>query len=256
MRRSTVAALLSLLAGCAGRQAAPAPAAVAPRAASEQDAIRKVVEEVVAFSAAGRLDSDEARQLLTGEALARWKTRTLGPIAGRASKITLVRNDFAVARVTASAGSEKKDFYFYATRSSAWKVSAMRTLAVGMAYEAREQLRAQQNIPDREARLKNLDLTLSTDEQLGTWFSDHHSDLDAIVKTEDEAKRAELCRSLGISTVRFESGRSVTFTIGGILDNSVGFLYLVAPEAPPQIDPGEYIWVEQIAVDWYLFRTT
>jgi len=97
---------------------------------------------------------------------------------------------------------------------------------------------------------------LSTDEQLGTWFSDHHSDLDAIVKTEDEAKRAELCRSLGISTVRFESGRSVTFTIGGILDNSVGFLYLVAPEAPPQIDPGEYIWVEQIAVDWYLFRTT
>ena len=48
----------------------------------------------------------------------------------------------------------------------------------------------------------------------------------------------------------------MTFTIGGILDNSVGFLYLVAPEAPPQIDPGEYIWVEQIAVDWYLFRTT
>jgi hypothetical protein len=194
--------------------------------------------------------------LLTGEALASWNTPTLGRISGKASKIILVSDSFAVARVTASAGKEKKDFYFYATKTPTWKVSAMRTLMVGLAYSVREQLRARQDAPNREADLRNLDLTLSTDDQLKAWFLGHRDTLSTIMKTTEEAKRAELCRSLGISAVRNESGGSVVFTVGGILDNEVGFLYLAAPASPPEIDTKEYIWVEQVAADWYLFRTT
>jgi hypothetical protein len=46
-----------------------------------------------------------------------------------------------------------------------------------------------------------------------------------------------------------------SFVIGGIMDNTVGFVYSPSNK-PPQISPSSYIWVEEIAAGWYLFRTT
>jgi len=48
---------------------------------------------------------------------------------------------------------------------------------------------------------------------------------------------------------------NVDVSIGGILENGVGFLY--CPEnSPPGIDPSSFIWIERVADKWYLYRTT
>jgi hypothetical protein len=48
----------------------------------------------------------------------------------------------------------------------------------------------------------------------------------------------------------------VKVTIGGILDNSVGFLHAADPASVPPIDPSEHIWIEPVGDGWYLFKTT
>lgn len=68
-------------------------------------------------------------------------------------------------------------------------------------------------------------------------------------------KAAAGLRDLHLSRLETRSDGSVEITIGGITDNTVGFIYSPT-EAPPQIDGWRYIWVEKIAAGWYLFRTT
>ena len=47
-----------------------------------------------------------------------------------------------------------------------------------------------------------------------------------------------------------------TVTIGGVLDNSLGFLHAADPAAVPPVGPEEYIWIEPVGDGWYLFKTT
>lgn len=44
--------------------------------------------------------------------------------------------------------------------------------------------------------------------------------------------------------------------IGGITDNSVGFLRVQDEADLPQMSPSEFIMIEKIALNWYLFKTT
>jgi hypothetical protein len=61
-------------------------------------------------------------------------------------------------------------------------------------------------------------------------------------------------RELGLSSARRQHN-GIEILIGGIIDNSVGFLNLQSGEPPP-ISPDEYIWVESLGNGWFLFRTT
>ncbi|WP_297988985.1 hypothetical protein [uncultured Campylobacter sp.] len=44
--------------------------------------------------------------------------------------------------------------------------------------------------------------------------------------------------------------------IGGVTDNSVGFLRVQDEADLPQMSPSEFIMIEKIAPNWYLFKTT
>lgn len=68
-------------------------------------------------------------------------------------------------------------------------------------------------------------------------------------------KSAAALKNLHFTALETKSDGSIEFTIGGMLDNTVGFIYS-PKDAPPQIDGWRYIWVEKIAAGWYLFRTT
>jgi hypothetical protein len=46
----------------------------------------------------------------------------------------------------------------------------------------------------------------------------------------------------------------VMVTVGGVLDDTVGFVH--APAGEPPIAPNRLIWVEPLGGDWYLVRTT
>ncbi len=68
-------------------------------------------------------------------------------------------------------------------------------------------------------------------------------------------KTAAALKSLHLTALETKSNANIEITIGGITDNSVGFVY--SPSGtPPPIDGWRYIWVEKIASDWYLYRTT
>jgi hypothetical protein len=62
--------------------------------------------------------------------------------------------------------------------------------------------------------------------------------------------------ALHVSTVNVdEDGRLVDVVIGGLVDNTVGFVH-VRDGAPPPIDSSDRIWVEPLGSGWFLFRTT
>jgi hypothetical protein len=62
-------------------------------------------------------------------------------------------------------------------------------------------------------------------------------------------------QALHLSSLSKVDDKQIEIIIGGVTDNTVGFLY--APDnRPPLVGPSEYIWVEKIADNWYLFRTT
>ncbi|HLA94981.1 MAG TPA: hypothetical protein VK612_04615 [Pyrinomonadaceae bacterium] len=68
-------------------------------------------------------------------------------------------------------------------------------------------------------------------------------------------KTANSLKKLNLSVLEIKSNGNIEITIGGITDNSVGFVYSPSG-SPPLIDGWRYIWVERIAPKWYLFRTT
>lgn len=68
-------------------------------------------------------------------------------------------------------------------------------------------------------------------------------------------KSAAVLQSLHLAAAEIKSDGSVEITIGGITDNTVGFVFSPT-EKPPQIDGWRYIWIEKVAPFWYLFRTT
>jgi hypothetical protein len=73
--------------------------------------------------------------------------------------------------------------------------------------------------------------------------------------TQKFPKSAAALKNLHLSALETKSNGNVEITIGGITDNSVGFIY--SPSGtPPQIDGWRCIWVEKLAAGWYLFRTT
>jgi hypothetical protein len=49
---------------------------------------------------------------------------------------------------------------------------------------------------------------------------------------------------------------TLTFLIGGILDNAVGYIYIPNKADVPEITPSHYILIREIVQGWYLYKTT
>lgn len=74
-------------------------------------------------------------------------------------------------------------------------------------------------------------------------------------RTQKFPRSAAALKVLYLSGVETKSNGNIEIVIGGITDNTVGFIY--SPKGtPPPIDERRYIWVEKVAAGWYLFRTT
>jgi hypothetical protein len=223
---------------------------------------RAVVERFVALNASEALSGPEGQALLGGE-LADLRLTSVGSLAP-ADRVVMLANGHAVARLPASA-DRNRDHYLYMRRSGdgAWKIEAVRALALPAFFATlRDYLR---NAPTRseedEEMLANSELTLQTDAELRTWFAANRVALDRLRQLAqaggagtDEARQiVSAIHGLGANA---DTPGLVIIVLGGILDNSVGFLHADDPGAVPAIDPGEYIWIEPVGGGWYLFRTT
>jgi len=67
-------------------------------------------------------------------------------------------------------------------------------------------------------------------------------------------------RKLFISSVSFvdyEVGSNcLTFLIGGILDNTVGYLFIKDKKDLPEMNPDRIIYIKEIGNGWYIYKTT
>jgi hypothetical protein len=209
---------------------------------------------LVALNNSRRLNSAEGKALLSGE-LDRMDFAGSGTWSAP-DPIVAIGADGAVARLSDPAGLFA-DSYFYLRRGSAgWTVYAYRTLALtGVLEELRRLLKAAPSrSPEEERSLRNAELVLARDRELIAWAQAHRDLLDRARAEPGSAAVARELESAGGTGVRVEEGRTIV-SIGGILDNEVGFLF--APDGrPPPIDPSRYIWVEPIGDGWYLFKTT
>ena len=203
------------------------------------------------------MKSPAAKNLLIGEAIQFAQAETLGPTSAL-DGFQMIDTRHSVGRVQGlNGGIPVTDVYFYLTLSgSTWKVSALRSLALtGMIEAARQELQKKPKLTNQERQeLANLNLTLSLDRELRIYFKNHRAQFDRILtlKNSEAQKEAE---KLGLGTISKARNANVEILIGGITDNSVGYLYSPSNQ-PPKISDDEYIWIEKIADKWYLFRTT
>lgn len=54
----------------------------------------------------------------------------------------------------------------------------------------------------------------------------------------------------------FDCEGCMELTIGGMIDNTVGYLYITDPKKAPKMNPNRYIMVRKLSPNWYLFKTT
>jgi len=234
------------------------------------NAARSAVERFVALNNSGGLDTKEGRALRSGE------LRNPPPDPGiipSPDKLVVLPNGRVVARIPGETG-QRPDIYFNLDRTSGgrWTVSGFRLLAIPMfiPLEMEEILKHNTKSSEDIALLKQFDLALGTDQSLKRWFRENRSALERLRAISSasatdkpnaldewrvesgEGKR--ILNSLGASSATWIKPGASVVTIGGILDNTVGFIWTSG--SVPEIINGEYIWLEPVDGGWYFFKTT
>ena len=57
-------------------------------------------------------------------------------------------------------------------------------------------------------------------------------------------------------SISWETGNGISFLIGGILDNTVGYLFVKDKKDLPMIHPDRIIMLREIGNGWYIYKTT
>lgn len=212
------------------------------------------MSQFVALNNSRALQSAEAEALLAGE-LDSITSAGSGELP-ESDRIVATGKGEAVARLPAVEGSHPDLYFYLRKKADGWRIVAYRTLALTGLLRELVRLDSMAAIPDPELEeaVRNAKLVLSPDQTLIAWASQHRDLLERARTAPASPAVAQDLKAAGALGVRVEEGL-VIVSIGGILDNEVGFLW-APPERLPGIDPSHYIWIESAGGDWYLFKTT
>ncbi|MDO6568170.1 hypothetical protein Q4561_13945 [Alteromonas sp. 1_MG-2023] len=155
-----------------------------------------------------------------------------------------------------------QDWYAYLTKSpDSWKLSAIRNLALPrFFFIALQKIEAKkQRSKEDDYRYQNMLLTLKSDSELKRFLKSNLTTLEMINSLAENAPEQanQIAGSLNLNKVDFEAETGITnINIGGILDNSVGYLYVPKAESVPDMSDDNYIYLEKVQGNWYLYKTT
>jgi hypothetical protein len=203
----------------------------------------------------------------------------------------LVGCERAVYATTTSTPEHGEDWYLHMLwEDGGWKIEAVRKLAVpGFFYLMLEEMAANPDLMEQGATvpgaqvplaagaevLTNMRLVVSTDAALKDYFARHRAEILQLVAefeqrpaltfvasdgrarpegSESGAIAAQI-QQLHLNYVSRQAG-CIVVSIGGVLDNEVGYLYAPPSCTVPEMSPNLYILVEPIADEWFLFKTT
>ena len=207
----------------------------------------------------------------------------------------LLQQDSAAAVVTVELRDtiSRNDFYLYfAKEEKDWKLRAVRGLA--MTGVGQQMLKVLTTMPPTEVAnynqrhpdanhtftVGNLKLWSGADADIIEHFNEHRADFNKVVELVqarqyfppkadvlalgEQAANADpavnaLLQSLYISRITRRDtgcGTCLEFLIGGLVENTVGFLYQPDASAVPAMHPDRIIVIKPIGNGWYLYKTT
>lgn len=144
-----------------------------------------------------------------------------------------------------------------------WKLEAVRSLALMGPVHA--EIHRLGQIPHRsveqEQAYQNFMLTVASDQQLKAYLRTNHIQLQELVELALSGKVAEataMAKARSLHLVQLLPGDKtiVQIMVGGILDNTVGFMWVPAGAVVPSMGPEEYIYIEEVIGRWYLYKTS
>lgn len=157
-----------------------------------------------------------------------------------------------------------QNWYAYLQRDNGdWKLSAVRTLALPKFYTItsisklipEKSMRSQKE----EALYQNVKMTNESDENLKQYLRDNIEKLNEVASLSkiDVDAAVEKAKALFFTTARYDpSSKIVDIIIGGIMDNSVGYMYIPDLDKKPIMSNDEYIYIEHIIDSWFIYKTT
>jgi hypothetical protein len=128
---------------------------------------------------------------------------------------------------------------------------------------------------DYNFQIGNARLTLELDDNIMKHFLVNKAEFERIknaafkelgtIKTDEERstklleKMKPAYQKLFISSISFggyETGNTLNFLIGGMLDNAVGYLYAKDKKDLPEMNSDRVIMIREIGNGWYMYKTT
>jgi hypothetical protein len=202
-----------------------------------------------------------------GEMLQAYTSRpTLGESLPKGSTYSLrileSSENHAIYSVLIKTNGNSKDWYIYLKKDEGvWKLQAVRTLALSGIFDMVIQKLSNKKRNEEEQAYQNMLLTTKLDSELKNYFLTNKDAFDKLVQSHlngDTEKEAMLIRQLYLNNILklYDYPNIIDVSIGGILDNSVGYLYVPKGFEPPVMNADEYIYIERITDHWYIYKTT
>ncbi len=214
----------------------------------------QAVEALRRLSEARQLTSPSGRALLGREFSAN-SAASFGVLAPP-DRVVRVERQRAVARLPAQPRGHPDLYLYLEEENGRWTITALRSLALtGPLHELIRLFPQMPNpTPEQQRMLRNARLTVSSDADLIEWFGRNRAVLERARANPSHPETRTALQEIGGLSASQDRGR-VRITIGGLVDNEVGFLF-VPDDDPPAIDPSNYIWIERVAENWFLYKTT
>lgn len=157
--------------------------------------------------------------------------------------------------------NDKKDFYCYLKNQNGWKISAIRTFIVPAYYhQLADSILNDPSLHDSTKVIAySIKLLVRSDEELKEYFKLHYNEYTTLLNSfgqEETLKVRNFLQRLNFSSVhkpdQFKD--CIFFSILEIEYLDAGFIYCPDNSYLPPINPNDFILVEGVVKDWYLYR--
>ncbi|HSL89256.1 MAG TPA: hypothetical protein VK870_08135 [Ignavibacteriaceae bacterium] len=171
------------------------------------------------------------------------------------------KNLDAVFSVNISTQNDQKDFYCYLKNEDGWKISAIRSFIIPVYYhQLADSILNDKSLPASEKWIAHsIRLLAGTDEKLKENlklnFTEFKDILARFLNEPGEEIKPMLQQHYLSSVFKPDQlAECVYFSIMEINYIEAGYIYCTDKTKIPPINPGDFILVEEIVKDWYLYR--
>ncbi|EAT99932.1 hypothetical protein [Campylobacter curvus] len=165
-------------------------------------------------------------------------------------------DEYKVIRASIEQKDDWFDLYFFVKDE---KIYAVRVLA--LMQIPKQIARSYDRASEADRRIIDIGqirLMIARDSELVAFGRQNLDKFETIFQAKsagEGAKAEQILSELHFTSAEFQNEIFI-LTIGGVTDNTVGFMRADEPSKLPKMSPHEYIMIEQISPKWYLFKTT